>query len=134
MVQEHQNPPHPVTAGLFQAIRRQACPRCREGQIFDGPLRYATLWRGFLKMHDRCPVCGLKFEREPGYFLGALYFSYALSLPPGLLLIMLIWRWTLWPFDLVMLGAFVAYLPLVPIVTRWARVLWIHLDQHFDPE
>jgi hypothetical protein len=27
----------------------------------------------FLRMHERCPACGLKFEREDGYFLGAMY-------------------------------------------------------------
>lgn len=85
-------------------------------------------------MHTRCPACGLKFEREPGYFLGALYFSYALSIPPGLVLVLLIWRITDWPFDWVMLAAVIAYLPLVPPVTRWARVLWMYLDWRFDPE
>lgn len=109
-------------------IRHQLCPRCRQGPIFRLPL-----WRGFLAMHERCPVCGLKFEREPGYFLGALYFSYALSIPPGLLLVLLLWRITGWSFDTVMLGAFVAYLPLVPVVTRWSRVLWMYLDWRFDP-
>lgn len=85
-------------------------------------------------MHPRCPVCGLKFEREPGYFLGALYFSYALSIPPGLALVLLIWRITNWQFDVVMLAAVIAYLPFVPPVTRWARVLWMYLDWRFDPE
>lgn len=84
-------------------------------------------------MHERCPVCRLKFEREPGYFLGALYFSYALSIPPGLVLVLLLWKITGWSFDVVMLGAFVAYLPLVPVVTRWSRVLWLYLDWRFDP-
>jgi uncharacterized protein (DUF983 family) len=112
----------------LEGIRRQLCPRCRQGPIYRLPL-----WRGFLAMHERCPVCGLKFEREPGYFLGALYFSYAMSIPPGLLLVLLLWRITRWPFDLVMLCAFLAYLPLVPPVTRWARVLWLYLDWHFDP-
>ena len=84
--------------------------------------------------HERCPVCGFKYEREPGYFLGAMYFSYILSIPPGLALMLVIWRITGWQFDVVMLGAFVAYLPLVPAVSRWARVLWLYLDQRFDPQ
>lgn len=92
-----------------------------------------SLWRGFLSMHQRCPVCDHKFEREPGYFLGALYFSYAMSIPPGLLLVLLLWWITRWSFDVVMFAAFIAYLPLVPLVTRWARVLWLYLDWHFDP-
>jgi hypothetical protein len=33
-----------------------------------------------------------------------------------------------------MLGAFVCYLPLVPAVTRWSRVVWIYVDRHFDPD
>ena len=84
-------------------------------------------------MHERCTVCGLQFNREPGYFLGAMYFSYALSIPPGLLIALLIWRFTSLPFDGVMLATFVAYLPFVPLVTRYARVLWIYTDRYFDP-
>jgi len=84
-------------------------------------------------MYEQCPHCGFKFEREPGYFLGALYISYALSVPPGLLLILAIWHFTRLPFDWSVGAAFLAYLPLVPVVTRWARVLWMHLDWHFDP-
>jgi len=117
-----------VTSAL-KAMARQACPRCRKGPIFR-----ASLWRGYLAMYERCPVCGLKYEREPGYFLGAMYFSYALSIPPGLLLVLLIWRLTRWRFDVVMLSAFLLYLPFVPVVTRWARVIWMYVDRHFDPD
>jgi len=99
-----------------------------------GPIYRLSLWRGFLSMYDDCPVCGLHFEREPGYFLGALYFSYALSIPPVLALVLAIWRITGWHFDVVVLSAFVAYLPFVPLVTRWARVFWIYMDRHFDPD
>jgi uncharacterized protein (DUF983 family) len=115
--------------GALRSIARQVCPRCREGAIFR-----KSLWRGYLSMNETCPVCGLKYEREPGYFLGAMYFSYILSIPPGLAIVLLLWRWTAWPFDRVMLGAFFCYLPLVPLVTRWARVIWIYVDRHFDPD
>jgi uncharacterized protein (DUF983 family) len=113
----------------IRAILHQRCPRCRQGAIFRAPL-----WRGPLTIWERCPVCGLKYEREPGYFLGAMYFSYILSIPPGLALVLLIWRITGWQFDVVMGCAFVAYLPLVPAVSRWARVLWLYLDRKFDPD
>jgi uncharacterized protein (DUF983 family) len=113
----------------FGAIAHAACPRCRRGSIFR-----ASLLRGYLAMHECCPVCGLKFEREPGYFLGAMYFSYMLSIPPVLALLLLFWRFTSWRFDLVVVAAFVAYLPFVPMVTRFARVVWMYLDRHFDPD
>lgn len=113
----------------ISAIWRQRCPRCREGGIFPQPL-----WRAPLKTYDRCPVCGLKYEREPGYFLGAIYFSYALSIPPTLVLVLMIWRLTGCQFDTAVFGAFVAYLPFVPVVSRWSRVLWLYLDQRVDPQ
>ena len=85
-------------------------------------------------MHEKCPVCGLKYEREPGYFLGAMYFSYTLAILPVLAIVLLLWRWTGWPFDTVMLCAFLAHLPFTPAESRWARVLWMYMDWHFDPE
>src|SRR5438309_11847214 len=115
--------------GVVKAVARAACPRCRKGPIFR-----SSMLRGFVAMHERCPVCGLKFEREPGYFLGAMYVSYLVSIPPVLGLMLLFWRVFDWRFDLAVVGAFVAYLPAVPFVTRAARVVWMHVDRHFDPD
>ena len=84
-------------------------------------------------MFERCPVCGLKFEREQGYFLGAMYVSYAASIPPVIVLVLLIWRLTGWPYDVSIAAAFIAYLPLVPVVTRYARVVWMYIDHAIDP-
>jgi len=84
-------------------------------------------------MLECCPVCGLRFEREQGYFLGAMYVSYGLSIPIVLLLIVLIWRLTGCSLDWAIGAAFVAFLPFVPVVTRFARVVWMYVDQGFDP-
>lgn len=84
-------------------------------------------------MFERCSVCGLKFEREQGYFLGAMYVSYCLSIPPVMLLMLLIWKLSGWAYDVSIGAAFVAYLPFVPVVARIARVVWMYIDQGFDP-
>ncbi len=87
-------------------------------------------------MNERCPACGYKFEREPGYFTGAMYFSYAL----GILLIaagVLLGKLLIvpsWPLHWILLAAWVAFLPLVPAVFRYSRVLFIHFDRYFDPD
>ena len=31
------------------------------------------------RIHQHCPVCNLKFEREPAFFEGAMYFNYAMN-------------------------------------------------------
>jgi uncharacterized protein (DUF983 family) len=110
-------------------ILHQRCPRCRTGGIF----RY-SIFRGFPKMHERCPVCDLKFDREPGYFLGAMYVSYGLGVVIVALLAVLLWRVTGWWITKDVIWAVVIFLPLAPTITLLARVLWIYLDQSIDPE
>lgn len=33
----------------------------------------------FQEMHEHCPVCNVKFEPEIGFYWGAMYISYAIS-------------------------------------------------------
>jgi uncharacterized protein (DUF983 family) len=114
---------------VMGSILRQRCPRCRAGNIF----RY-SIFRGFPKMHDRCPVCDLKFEREPGYFLGAMYVSYALGLVTVTIFAALLWWSTGWWITKDTIWAVILFLPFAPTITLFARVLWIYLDQTVDPE
>jgi hypothetical protein len=87
-----------------------------------------------LAMNDPCPVCGLLFEREEGYFLGAMYVSYALSsaVLAALFFVVaaLLPTWRSVPVALV---AIALYLPLMPLVFRYSRVVWIYYDRAIDP-
>jgi uncharacterized protein (DUF983 family) len=105
------------------ALMRGRCPRCRSGRIFTALMR----------MPEECEVCALRFEREPGYFTGAMYISYVLALPifVGLFLAL--------GYLVPELGAPVAlvltvllFLPFVPVVFRFSRIVWIHLDRTID--
>ena len=60
-------------AVLSRALRLR-CPRCGHGRLYDG----------WLSMQERCPACGLVYEREQGYFVGAMYVNYALTAGLGL--------------------------------------------------
>lgn len=85
-------------------------------------------------MNDRCPACGLHFNREPGYFLGAMYISYGLAIALILALGVALWLLTSWRLDKIAIWAVVLFLPFVPMLTFLSRVLWIYLDQGLDPE
>jgi uncharacterized protein (DUF983 family) len=106
------------------ALLRQRCPRCREGRMFAGSFR----------MNDPCRVCGRLFQREEGYFLGAMYFSYALAtavlLPLYLVVMLLLPGQDTWVIALV---ATALYLPFVPVVFRYSRVLWVYVDEIVSP-
>ena len=47
------------------------CPQCRRGALFKGRSGFA--------MNERCPVCGLKFDRGNGYYIGALGLNLVLA-------------------------------------------------------
>jgi hypothetical protein len=98
-----------------------------------GIFRY-SIFRGFPKMCERCALCDLKFEREPGYFLGAMYLSYGLGVFIMAPIALLLWFLTGWGLTKVILWAVVWFLPFAPTITLFARVLWIYLDQSIDPE
>ena len=85
-------------------------------------------------MHECCPVCGLKFEREPGYFLGAMYISYGLALITIVAIALLLWACTPWSMQKITVWAILLFLPLAPVLTLFSRVLWIYLDRTIDPE
>jgi uncharacterized protein (DUF983 family) len=116
-------------ASTLGAIVRQRCPRCRQGGIF-----VYSIFQGFPKMRQNCSVCDLKFQREEGYFLGAMYISFGLALAVIAVLAALLWAATGWWITKDMIWAVILFLPLAPTISLFARVLWIYLDQTFDPE
>jgi len=85
-------------------------------------------------MCERCSICDLKFNREPGYFLGAMYLSFGFGVLIMAPIAVILWFLTGWWITKVILWAAMLFLPLAPTVTLFSRVLWIYLDQSVDPE
>ena len=83
-------------------------------------------------MNERCPVCDLKFEREEGYFLGAMYISYGLALIFIIGLAGLLWALLHWSIRKSVISVLL-FLPAAPFIALFSRVLWIYWDQAIDP-
>ena len=107
---------------LFRGLRLR-CPACGQGDLF----------RGWLAMNDPCEKCGRKFDREPGYLLGSIYFNYGVtSLLVVVIYFSLYFSQTMSNNGrLITLGAFSLLFPLW--FFRYARALWIAFDEQFDP-
>ena len=108
----------------LEAIRELKCPRCRKGDMFLFP---ATNYRKFHKMSERCPVCDLKFEIEPGFFYGAMYFSYAftIALMIGVSLILYVILGEI-KVGIMTLVVTLLILVLLPFIFRYSRVLFLY--------
>jgi uncharacterized protein (DUF983 family) len=104
------------------AVLGLRCPRCLQGKV----------WRSFLGMQERCPVCDLLLEREPGYFTGAMVVSYVLAVPTfGLIVIALLVVGA--ETGIALLAGAALYLLLAPFILRYSRVIWLHFDWLIDP-
>ncbi len=83
-------------------------------------------------MHERCTHCHLRYQREPGFFLGSIYINYGLTA-----LLVTIGYLSLFfaGFDpqvsLIVVMAFAVLFPLW--FFRYSRSLWLAFDQYWDP-
>ena len=104
----------------------QRCPHCLQGHVYHG----------LVAMYETCPNCGYQFGREPGYFTGAMFASYALAVPILFVIFMVLWQFfsSTWPLTFNLLVTFVVFLPCAPIIFRYSRVIWMHVDYQLDPD
>jgi hypothetical protein len=84
-------------------------------------------------MHSECASCALRFEREPGFFLGAIYFNYGLTAviaATTFILTTLVGRVN----QRHLLWATMAFVAVFPLwFFRYARSLWLGFDEFMDP-
>ena len=114
------------------SILTMTCPRCQEGKLFIKKSAYS---KGMTEMYKRCPNCGEPFEREPGFYYGAAYVSYGLTIALWVAVLV-----ALIVFDAVGLIDFsimenpVLFLSigiglllvLLPLLYRLSRAIWIN--------
>jgi uncharacterized protein (DUF983 family) len=93
------------------------------------PYRVASMF----EMHAKCSVCGLEYEPEPNFYYGAMYVSYGytVALFVAVYVIFAVFLgWTMWPT----VGALALILvALGPFLFRVARVTYLNIFVHFDP-
>ena len=105
-----------------QVVFGNRCPNCGEGKVFTGIYRVARF----------CSVCDLRYEKESGYFLGAIvgtYFLTVLFLIP--MCVYLMWFLQL---DVPRVVA-ITVLPLLllhPFLFRTGKLLWLYVETNTD--
>ena len=108
------------------------CPRCHQGDVFTEKNPYNL--KKIFSLHQTCNHCGLKYEKEPSFFYGSMYVSYALT--SG-------W-FTVWyflynyfiemetlNFALMVVGSIIL---LSPLTIRWSRLIWLNFFYKFNKQ
>jgi len=101
-----------------------SCPRCGQRTLFRGPFT----------MNHACAVCHLVFEREPGYFVGAIYINYAATAAVAIGGFLLLDTCTTVSVttQIVLWSIFGVAFPL--FFFRYSKSLWLAFDHLVNPE
>jgi uncharacterized protein (DUF983 family) len=112
-----------LSKALTTALKLR-CPRCGEGALFRGPFT----------MNNDCAHCHLVFEREPGYFVGAIYINYAVTAGVAIAGFLLLDACTTLSVStqMVLWGIFGISFPL--FFFRYSKSLWLAFDHLVSPE
>jgi len=115
------------------------CPRCREGHLFISKNPYDFKHSRYIKMHDKCPVCGQPTDIEVGFYYGTSYVSYALTVAFSVATFTAWWAFIGFSIDddrifwWLGLNAFLL-IALQPVFMRLSRTLWLSWFVKYDPQ
>ncbi|KYG75502.1 DUF983 domain-containing protein [Roseivirga echinicomitans] len=108
----------------LSAVFQARCPQCREGKLF---ISKAYNLRKFLLMKKVCDTCGARFEKEPRFYDGSMYISYAMSV--GLFLMSaLVINYTIENANenTYLIAIISEVILLYPLMYRYSRVLFLY--------
>ncbi|AXT59512.1 DUF983 domain-containing protein [Aquimarina sp. AD10] len=114
------------------SILRMKCPRCHEGDFFEGhPYNLSTM--GKVKSH--CPKCDVKYSIEPSFYQGSYYVVYSL----GVALFIGIWvlKAILFPEagpGILLLSIFGSLVLLSPLLYALSKIIWANLFFTYEKE
>ncbi|MCX6216775.1 DUF983 domain-containing protein [Spirosoma sp.] len=108
------------------------CPRCQEGDFFVSKSAYKL--KQFDKMHEECSHCQLRYNREPGFFTGAMYVSYAYYVAFIISSFVLFYAILDIDLDYYLVFLLPSLVLLTPFFFRLARRTWINFFEDYRPE
>lgn len=108
----------------FTDIITEKCPVCGKGHVFAKKGNPLLLQMPVMNKH--CKVCGHRFEREPGYFFGSMFVSYAVTVAEMILFFLLAYQFIDSFITIIVLIALLSVL-LSTFNFRLSRMIWIYM-------
>lgn len=108
------------------------CPKCHQGKVFKNRNPYVLT--EMFEMHENCSHCNLKYAKEPSFYYGAMYVSYALTSGWFIVWFMLqlyVLNWDTLVFALFIVGTIIL---LSPLSLRWSRLIWLNFFYKYDKQ
>lgn len=107
---------------LISGIVGLKCPYCREGKFYRS---HPYDLKNAGETLDECPACRRSYSVEYGFYMGAMYLSYAMSIIVGFAAYLLtVWLFPSLPMGWQIVVVGVATLLLAPLVYAYSKVMY----------
>ena len=108
------------------ALLQGKCPRCRKGDIFKHPV--IGHLSQFNKMNETCPHCEVRLEPEPGFYQGAMYVGYGITVMVIMLVSLALYLFakgaSAYVYMFTVIGVMIL---LIPFNYRYSRIIYLYL-------
>jgi uncharacterized protein (DUF983 family) len=106
------------------ALLQGKCPKCREGDVFTYPVKRVA---HFNKMNEKCPHCGVRLEPEPGFYQGAMYVGYGITIAVMVVISFILYFFFGNPSEWIYIGSVIGFMLLVaPLNYRYSRIIYLY--------
>lgn len=116
----------------WYAFIHAKCPNCHHGNMFSNKNPYALNEMSNMPAH--CPVCGISFFPETGFYWGSMYISYVVTVLFSAVNVVLLGFITSWNMYALVLGNALLLAAGFPLFFRYSRVIWLQLNMPFNKE
>ncbi|MCM4173737.1 DUF983 domain-containing protein [Arenibacter sp. TNZ] len=106
-------------------ILKGECPNCEKTKIFGSKGNLLLLQ--IPKIHERCNNCNFKFEREPGFFFGAMFVSYALTAAEFIAFSIVSYFLLGMSLTVTFIGVVILAILMSTLNFRMSRIIWIYI-------
>ena len=116
---------------IISSILTCKCPKCREGDLFVNKRAYQ--YQNFLDVHDNCPKCNQDFQIEAGFYLGAMFVSYGLTIALTVAVFVAFVVLNIYSLVPFLITAAIVLIITTPIILRVSRSIWIAMSVKYKP-
>ncbi len=114
---------------LLKGMWKMKCPNCRKGNLFE--TKNPWILNKLDSMPPRCLICNQSYFPEVGFYYGAMYISYMVSIAievPIFFLMLLFFGFQMVPMVVTLCVSLIFFFP---YIYRYSRVLWIYVTIPF---
>jgi uncharacterized protein (DUF983 family) len=114
------------------SIINNKCPQCHEGNFYTS---HPYNFKEFGDKNEVCSFCNLKFEKEPVFFSGSLYITYAF----GVAIFVAFWVMKVILFPEMTINNMILWVSAILIIASpaslyYAKLFWMNLFVAFKSQ